>query len=260
MYWVALRRADFVVVAGTTVSLTAEPVEGTALTLQRVDDVHGRDGLALGVLRVGDGISDDVLEEDLEHTASLFVDETGDTLHTSTSCQTANGRLRNALDVVSEHLPVAFGASLAESFASLSSARHFPVCLLSSTEMKWLMMIPGFNDILWQRRPLTSFDSCCFGDFLLRYSSVLWQSVGTFVVHCLPSCIFFFRYLSSVFYFLFTFFLFLEGIILSFFSNGLIILFLFFFFSFFPLFYISTFFFNLFFFVFFVLFFTRFST
>src|SRR6218665_2398139 len=136
MYCVALRRADLVVVAGTTVSLTAEPVEGTALTLQRVDDVHGRHGLALGVLRVGDGISDDVLEEDLEHTASLFVDETGDTLHTSTSCQTANGRLRNALDVVSQHLPVAFGASLSESFAALSSARHFPLCLFSSTEMK----------------------------------------------------------------------------------------------------------------------------
>src|SRR6218665_1902313 len=101
-----------------------------------------------------------------------------------------------------------------------------------------MMMIPGFNDILWQRRPLTSFDSCCFADFLLRYSSVRWQSVGTFVFHCLPSCIFFFRYLSSVFfYFLFTFFLFLERIILSFFLQRVFnhffsFLFLFFFSSF----------------------------
>lgn len=41
--------------------LAAEPVQGTALTLQRVDDVHGRHGLALCVLRVGDRVSDYIL-------------------------------------------------------------------------------------------------------------------------------------------------------------------------------------------------------
>jgi hypothetical protein len=44
------------------------------LALEGVDDVEGGDGLALGVLSVGDGVTDDTLEEGLEDTAGLFVD------------------------------------------------------------------------------------------------------------------------------------------------------------------------------------------
>ena len=54
--------------------LTTETVEGTALSLQSVDDIKRGDGLALGVLGVGDGITDDTLEEGLEDTTGLFVD------------------------------------------------------------------------------------------------------------------------------------------------------------------------------------------
>ena len=54
--------------------LAAETVEGTALALESVDDVEGSDGLALGVLGVGDGITDDTLEEGFENTAGLLVD------------------------------------------------------------------------------------------------------------------------------------------------------------------------------------------
>ncbi len=55
-------------------SLTTETVQGAALSLQCVDNVEGCDGLALGVLSVGDGVTDDTLEEGLQDTASLFVD------------------------------------------------------------------------------------------------------------------------------------------------------------------------------------------
>ena len=48
--------------------LTTETVESTALALECVDDIHGGDGLSLGVLAVGDGVTDHVLEEDLEDT------------------------------------------------------------------------------------------------------------------------------------------------------------------------------------------------
>lgn len=54
--------------------LTTEAVEGTALPLERVDDVEGCDGLALRVLSVGDCIADDALEEGLQDTTCLFVD------------------------------------------------------------------------------------------------------------------------------------------------------------------------------------------
>ena len=99
-------------------NLSAEAVEGLALTLEGVDDVHGGDGLAASVLGVGDAITDNVLEEDLQHSTGLLVDESRDTLDTSTTSQTANGGLGDTLDVVTEHLSVTLGSTLAESFSS----------------------------------------------------------------------------------------------------------------------------------------------
>eukprot|EP00964_Phaeocystis_antarctica_P151704 scaffold119363_cov57-Phaeocystis_antarctica.AAC.2 len=52
--------------------LTAEAVQGAALALERVDDIHGGDGLAASVLGVGHGIADDVLKEDLKDTTGLL--------------------------------------------------------------------------------------------------------------------------------------------------------------------------------------------
>lgn len=57
--------------------LTTEAVQGAALSLQGVDNVQRCDGLALGVLRVGDGVTDDALEEGLEDGAGLLVDHCG---------------------------------------------------------------------------------------------------------------------------------------------------------------------------------------
>ena len=57
--------------------LAAEAVEGAALPLEGVDNVERGDGLALGVLGVGDGVTDDTLEEGLEDTAGLLVDHCG---------------------------------------------------------------------------------------------------------------------------------------------------------------------------------------
>jgi hypothetical protein len=56
------------------------------------------------VLAVGDGVTDDVLEEDLQDTASLFVDQARDTLDATTASQTADSRLGDALDVVTKDL------------------------------------------------------------------------------------------------------------------------------------------------------------
>ena len=124
MIWVIEKMRDERWLQQNTPSLTAETVESAALALEGVDDVHGGDGLALGVLGVGDSIADDVLEEDLEHTAGLLVDQTGDSLDTTTASQTADGGLGDTLDVITQHFSVTLGASLAESLASLATARH----------------------------------------------------------------------------------------------------------------------------------------
>ena len=93
-------------------SLTAESVEGTALSLQGVDDIHGGDSLPLGVLGVGDGVTDYVLNEYLEYSTGLFVDQTRDTLDSTSAGQTTDCWLGDTLDVISQHLPVALGAPL----------------------------------------------------------------------------------------------------------------------------------------------------
>lgn len=54
--------------------LTTETVQGTALALEGVDDVQRGDSLALGVLGVGDSVTNDTLKEGLEDGASLLVD------------------------------------------------------------------------------------------------------------------------------------------------------------------------------------------
>ena len=104
--------------------LTTKTIEGATLALQSVNNIHGSDSLSFGVLGVGDGVTNHILQKYFENTTSLFVDETGDTLHTTTASQTTDCGLGDPLDVVTEDFPVALGTSLSETFASLSTARH----------------------------------------------------------------------------------------------------------------------------------------
>lgn len=106
-------------------SLTSESVKSTSLSLKSVDDVHSRNSLSASVFGVGDGVSDDVLEEHLEDTTGLLIDESRDTFHTTTTSETSDGGLGDSLDIVTKNFSVTFGTSLSESFSSFSSSRHF---------------------------------------------------------------------------------------------------------------------------------------
>ena len=55
-------------------NLTTKSVQGTSLAFQGIDDIHGSDCLPLGMLGVGDGVTDDILKEYLEHTIFSFSD------------------------------------------------------------------------------------------------------------------------------------------------------------------------------------------
>ncbi|XP_033051248.1 uncharacterized protein LOC117074138 [Trachypithecus francoisi] len=52
--------------------LASEAVQCAPLALERVHHIHGCDGLALGVLGVGDCVPNHVLQEHLQHTAGLL--------------------------------------------------------------------------------------------------------------------------------------------------------------------------------------------
>jgi hypothetical protein len=102
--------------------LSTKAVESLALTLESIDDVHGSDSLTTSMLGVGDGITDNVLKEDLQDTTSLFVDQSRNTLDTTTTSETANSGLGNALDVITKDLAMTLGSSLSESLSSFSAA------------------------------------------------------------------------------------------------------------------------------------------
>ncbi|CAA7403559.1 unnamed protein product [Spirodela intermedia] len=104
--------------------LTAKSVERPSLPLEGVDDIHGGDGLPAGVLRVGHGVADDVLQEDLEHPAGLLVDEAADSLHAAPPRQPPDRRLRDPLDVVPQDLAVALRPPLPQPLPSLSPTGH----------------------------------------------------------------------------------------------------------------------------------------
>ena len=104
--------------------LATKAIQSAALPLESVDHVHGGDGLPLGVFGVGDGIPDDVLEENLENSTGLLVDESGDTLDSTTTRQPSDGGLGDALDVVPQHLAMTLGSSLPESLSSFATSTH----------------------------------------------------------------------------------------------------------------------------------------
>ena len=118
---VALKRASFLKKLS---GLTTESVQSTSLSLQSIDDVHGCNGLSLSVFCVGNSISNNILEEHLENSTSLFVDEARDTLDTTTASKTTDGWFGDTLDVVTKDFPMALSTSFSETFASFATSRH----------------------------------------------------------------------------------------------------------------------------------------
>jgi hypothetical protein len=94
--------------------LSSESVQGFALTFECVYDIHGRYRFAPCVFRVRDGIADAIFQKDFQYTTGFFINQATDTFHSTTTGQTTNGRLGNALDVVAQYLAVTLGAAFAE--------------------------------------------------------------------------------------------------------------------------------------------------
>ena len=78
----------------------AETVHGLALSLERVDDVLGGDGLALRVVGVDERVTDDDVEEGLQDLAGLRVDGGGDSLHAASARETSDRGLGDAREDV----------------------------------------------------------------------------------------------------------------------------------------------------------------
>jgi hypothetical protein len=73
------------------------------------------------VFGICDSISDDSFQERLEDGSCLFVDHGRNTLDTTSTSETSNGRLCDTLDVVTKNLTVTLGTTLAEALAALAA-------------------------------------------------------------------------------------------------------------------------------------------
>ncbi|TRY67256.1 hypothetical protein TCAL_07218 [Tigriopus californicus] len=72
---------------------------------------------------VGNGITDDVFQKDLQNTTGLFIDQARDTLDSPTASQSSNGGLGDTLDVVTQYLSMTLSSSLAQSFTTFASSK-----------------------------------------------------------------------------------------------------------------------------------------
>ena len=131
--------------------LTSKSIESTSLPLEGIDDIHGSNSLPLGMFSVGDSIPDDVLKEHLQDSSGLLIDEARDPLDSSSPGQSPDGRFGDTLDVVSQHLTVPLGTSLAESFASFATSGHDAVLSVSDGEA---VNAPDYIHAVLLSRPL----------------------------------------------------------------------------------------------------------
>ena len=142
-----------------TGSLSSESVQGTSLALEGIHDIHSGDGLSASVLGVGDGVTDNVLEEGSQDEAGLVVDERGDSLDTTASGESADSRLGDSGNVISQDLAVTLGSSLAQSFSSFSSSRHSKQQTTISNPLNALFL---FFLVLAPKDKTLSVPSSCF--------------------------------------------------------------------------------------------------
>ena len=113
-------------------SSSSETVEGSSLSLKSVDDIEGGDGLSLGVLSVGDWVSDDVLKEASQDESGLIIDEGADSLDSSSSGESSDGWFGDSHDggfkwLGGESLGSCFTGNFAEftSFTSVNWSHWF---------------------------------------------------------------------------------------------------------------------------------------
>merc|ERR1719433_1308136 len=106
------------------VFLTSKSVESTSLSLQSIDNIHCSDSLPLSMFSIGDSITDDIFQENLEDTSSFFIDQARNTFDTTTASQSANGGFSDTLNVITQNFTMTLCATLSKSFSSFTTSSH----------------------------------------------------------------------------------------------------------------------------------------
>lgn len=91
-------------------------VKGTSLALESIDNIQSSYSLATSVFSVSDCVAYNVLQETLENGACFIINCSRNALNTSTTCKSANCRLSNALNVISQDLLMSLSTSFTQTF------------------------------------------------------------------------------------------------------------------------------------------------
>ncbi len=100
-------------------------------SLQPIEEFHGiyhthsGDSLVLAMFSMNNCVTGYILKEDLQDTTRLFVGESRNALYTTTTSETADCGLGDALGVFTKDLSETAGSSLTEAFTLLAATRHF---------------------------------------------------------------------------------------------------------------------------------------
>ena len=82
----------------------SETIEGSALAFESIDNVECCDRLSLGMLSIGDRVSDDVLQEGFEDDSALIIDQGADSFDSSSSGESSDCWLGDTHDVLLDGL------------------------------------------------------------------------------------------------------------------------------------------------------------
>ena len=104
------------------IKLGAESIKSSTLTLESVNDIHSSHSFATSVIGVGDSITNNVSEESGEDVSDFLVNVEGDSLDSSTTCQSTDRWLGDALDQgTTGFAGVTLDANFSDSFSAFAS-------------------------------------------------------------------------------------------------------------------------------------------
>ncbi|KAF1894647.1 hypothetical protein Lal_00027024 [Lupinus albus] len=106
------------------INLTTKTIEGPSLSLESINNIHSSNRLPPSMFSISNCITNHILQEDFENTSRLFINQTTDSFHTSSSRQSPNRRFCDSLNVVAQNLSMPLRATFAQTLSTFSTTRH----------------------------------------------------------------------------------------------------------------------------------------
>ncbi|KAJ0458332.1 hypothetical protein HanIR_Chr15g0783841 [Helianthus annuus] len=103
---------------------TTKAIQSSSLPLQRINNIHRRHRLPPRMLRIRNRVANHILQKYLQNSTCLFINQTADPLHSSSSSQPPDRRFSDSLNVIPENFPVTLCSALSQPLSSLSASRH----------------------------------------------------------------------------------------------------------------------------------------